>query len=107
MLVSNIRGMGSSQRKALSFSTALKSFLGHLEGTQKSLQTLKSYQTDLLSFESFLQKQKLQRIALTSITPKDLERFAEFLKAKGLKTNTRRRRLLTLRKCLRYLAKRN
>lgn len=85
------------------FPKALKSFMGHLEGTGKALHTIKNYRLDLLSFADFLSRER-PRYALREIPQKDLERFQEHLKKQGLKTNTRRRKVLTVAKFLRYLA---
>lgn len=82
--------------------------MGHLEGTQKALHTIKNYRSDLRSFENFL-KSGLSRspVSLADVTQMDLEKFLGFLKAQGFKTNTRRRKLLTIRKMLRYLTRRD
>lgn len=85
------------------FPKALKSFMGHLEGTGKALHTIKNYRLDLLSFADFLSRER-PKYVLREIPQKDLERFQEHLKKQGLKTNTRRRKVLTVAKFLRYLA---
>ena len=46
-------------------------------------------------------------MALDQITPRDLDRFHDHLVSQGLKTNTRRRKLLTVRRFLSYLVNRN
>lgn len=95
-------------QKSVDFAYALRSFLGYLEGTEKSEHTIKNYRLDLLSFEEFLQKGLgSEPVALSQVSREDLEKFHEYLKAQGLKTNTRRRKLLTVRKLLRYLTQRN
>jgi site-specific recombinase XerD len=90
-------------KKALDFPYALKSFVGYLEGTQKSLHTIKNYKLDVLAFQDFLQKQVRSK-ALDQIDANDLEHYHNHLRSLGLKTNTRRRKLMTLRKFLSYLA---
>lgn len=86
---------------------AIKSFVGYLEGTQKSAHTIKNYRLDLQNFQDYLNKQTAAPVqALDRITEKHLESFHDFLKVEGQKTNTRRRKLLTVRRFLEYLAKR-
>ncbi len=99
-----------SQSKHLKLSTAIRSFLGHLEGTGKSSHTVSNYQTDLRVFQRFLEKYKgssgKEPTELRALSREDLERFHEHLKALGLKTNTRRRKILTVRRLMRYLTQR-
>jgi site-specific recombinase XerD len=89
-----------------SFAAALRSFLGHLEGTAKAKHTVDSYRFDLQNFDQFLHTQKHGAgIAnVRTLTRKDLERFGDWLKLDGQKTNTRRRKLMTVRKFMQYLA---
>lgn len=104
--------MGSCQRKpqkkALNFGYATRSFLGYLEGTSKSLNTIKNYEGDLKNFETFLEKAlgKGHKVLLNKITRSDVEKYHDYLKIEGFKTNTRRRKILTVRRLLRYLTKR-
>lgn len=87
------------------FPYAIKSFMGYLEGTEKSLHTIKNYRFDLLAFQNFLQNELAPKPkALHEITADDLELYHQYLKSQGLKTNTRRRKLMTLRRFLSYLA---
>ncbi len=96
-----------SARKTSDFASALRSFIGYLEGTEKALHTIRNYRSDLLSFEEFLKKGLgSRRVALSKLTQADLERYHGYLKTRGFKTNTRRRKLLTLRRLLRYLSRR-
>jgi site-specific recombinase XerD len=85
---------------------ALKSFVGHLEGTGKAAHTISSYRFDLLSFEEFLRSQKNEKglASVRTLSRKDLERYHDWLKLHGQKTNTRRRKLMTVRKLMQYLA---
>lgn len=100
--------MGKSQRKRKpDFAYVTKSFLGYLEGTEKSLHTIKNYRSDLVTFQKFLEKGLgSQPVAITKLTLHDLERYNDYLKILKLKTNSRRRKLLTIRKLLRYLSQR-
>jgi site-specific recombinase XerD len=94
---------------------ALKSFIGYLEGTGKAAQTIKNYRLDILSFYGFLTRaEKITKasragkgIDIAALGAPDLERYHEHLKGLGHKTNTRRRKLLTAHRFLRYLSKRN
>lgn len=88
------------------FARAFRSFLGHLEGTQKSANTIKSYRLDLLAFERFLQilpGPRAARLTLQAIDESVFTAYAQHLSTQGLRTNTRRRALLTVQKFLRYL----
>lgn len=87
----------------LDFESALRSFTGYLEGSGRSLNTLKNYRWDLLYFKSYLEKEEIRFETLELAT---LDRYASYLKAEGLKTNTRRRRLITLHRFIEYLGKR-
>lgn len=92
------------------FDSALKSFLGHLEGTEKAAHTIQSYRLDLMNFERYLKERggkgvrPAQALDLGRLVPRDLGRYADWLQSQGLKTNTRRRKLLTLHKFLLYLS---
>ncbi len=102
-MVAVSRGQSKHLNKSLKISAAVRSFLGHLEGTGKSSHTVSNYQTDLRVFERFL---VLGGKSLQDVSRDDLERFHDHLKALGLKTNTRRRKLLTVRRLMRYLSQR-
>jgi site-specific recombinase XerD len=97
--------MNSKKKSPLDFPYAIKSFMGYLDGTQKSIHTIKNYKLDLLSFQNFLQEQSKPSHTkrLADIDADDLESYQNHLRAHGLKTNTRRRKLMTLRKFLSYL----
>lgn len=91
----------------VSFGYAIRSFVGYLEGTQKSLHTIKNYRLDLLAFQDFITKEYSDKlIRVDQIDSGDLGRFREYLKEKGLKTNTRRRKILTVAQFMNYLSKR-
>lgn len=97
--------VGKAKIKIATFPYAFKSFVGHLEGTGKALHTISSYRFDLLDFKNFLESEnrKLERFELSQLTRKDLERYQNFLRKNGHKANTRRRRLMTIRKLMSYL----
>ena len=96
-----------SAHAPMDFARGLKSFVGYLEGTGKSLHTIKNYRLDLLAFQDFLENQAKPRTPLHRLTSADFDRFHEHLKALGLKTNTRRRKLLTVRRFCSFLVNRN
>jgi site-specific recombinase XerD len=92
-------------KKKLDFPYAIRSFIGYLEGTEKSLHTIKNYRLDLLAFQDFLQTGLGSKPKpLEQVQADDLELYHQHLKKLGLKTNTRRRKLMTLRRFLSYLA---
>jgi site-specific recombinase XerD len=102
-----MRAVKKSQSK-LEFSKALKSFVGYLEGTQKAAHTIKNYRLDLLAFHAFLEKQSPKKpIRCETLGENDLNAYHEFLRSQGFKTNTRRRKLLTAHRFVRYLSQRN
>jgi site-specific recombinase XerD len=90
--------------KTIDFPAAIKSFVGYLEGTEKSLHTIKNYKLDLQAFQNFLREKYSPAKPLGQIDASDLENYQDHLKSLGLKTNTRRRKLMTLRKFLSFLA---
>ena len=93
------------KQKKLEFPYAIRSFIGYLEGTEKSLHTIKNYRLDLLAFQDFLQNHLAPKPkALDQVEADDLELYHQYLKSLGLKNNTRRRKLMTLRGFLSYLA---
>lgn len=96
-----------SSGKALTFTYAIKSFVGYLEGTLKSAHTIKNYKLDIHSFRDFLLKEHQGHFTrLEEIDVGDVERYRNFLKERGLKINTRRRKLLTVNQFLGFLEKR-
>ncbi len=99
----------SQPRPEMGFAAAAKSFQGHLEGTGKALHTIASYKLDLKRFEEFLSEafpKGMGAGVFNKMTPKTLEYFEKALLARGLKTNSRRRILLTVQKFMRYLGSR-
>lgn len=105
-----MRVVKKSQRpRQTSFASISKSFMGYLVGTQKAAHTITNYRSDLTMFESYLKEQMNTSgpVSVDKLTQRDFEKYAEYLKAKGFKTNTRRRKLLTIRKLFRFLKSRN
>ncbi len=86
--------------------SAMKSFLGFLAGTGKAAHTIRCYTIDLVEFDEYLTTKVRPRFHLSNLEPRHLEGFQAHLKRSGLKTNTRRRKLMTVRKFLTYLKKR-
>jgi len=96
-----------NRRKNVKFSNAMRSFLGHLVGTEKADLTIRSYKSDLNTFDEYLRSGLGSRpVELGQLRIEDLEAYPGWLKARGYKTNTRRRKLLTARRLLTYLKKR-
>ncbi len=95
------------QNKKLTFPQAIRSFVGYLEGSQKSSHTIKNYSLDLMAFQDFINQEYLGKLVQPfDITPDDLTRYRQYLQKKGFKTNTRRRKILTVSQFLGFLAKR-
>lgn len=85
------------------FVKILKSYLGFLQGTGKSSATIGSYAGDLNVFHVFLQEKKKD---FKKIEARDLRSFLTWMESKGFKTNTRRRKLLTVKGMVRYAVSR-
>lgn len=91
-------------RKLLDFAQAVKSYRGFLEGTEKSAQTIAGYMGDLTAFGEYLARgERGAPPAPRTLTLKHLEAYSDHLKAENFKANTRRRKLLTVRRFFRYL----
>lgn len=102
-----MQGMPPSQRKRSNFGYTMQSFLGHLQGTQKSLHTVNNYRTDLMCFAKYAWDLGYSAdFKVTELAKNDLEKYPQYLLSQGLSTNTRRRKVLTLRKWLRYVESR-
>jgi integrase/recombinase XerD len=95
------RNLKPSNRPPVALAAALKSFIGHLEGSGKARHTVDAYRFDLQNFAEFL-----EGTPLSKIVRKDLERYQDWLKLSGEKTNTRRRKIMTVRKFMFYLTAR-
>ena len=97
------------KKRSSAFLPAFKSFVGHLEGTGKAAHTIRNYRLDLEHFQTFLLSTHaaLRTPDLTAVTPAQVDAYHGHLKAQGLRANTRRRKILTIGKFLRYIAGRN
>lgn len=98
------------QPKRLEFARAFKSFMGYLEGTHKAAHTIKNYRLDLLAFQGFLVSRgpgnSASSLRCELLGATDLEQYHQYLKSQQIRTNTRRRKLLTAQRFLRYLSQR-
>ncbi len=93
--------------ETMSFFSALKSFLGYLEGTQKSRHTIESYRLDLQAFHDYLVRHTSKKeITMKDISYLDLNHYQSFLLEQGLRNNTQRRKILTVGRFFRYLFQR-
>lgn len=98
-----------SRNASLDFAAGLKSFLGYLEGTEKAKNTVNSYRLDLLAFQKFLSGRPVserKKRDLFLLEESVFDEFHDYLKMQRLKTNTRRRKLITVQRFFNYLAKR-
>ncbi len=81
----------------------VKGYMGFLTGTGKSTSTISSYRGDLDLFEKFLRERKKDFYRLV---PRDFEAYQYWLEKNGLKTNTRRRKILSAKALVRYAVSR-
>ncbi|MCM0606065.1 MAG: tyrosine-type recombinase/integrase [Xanthomonadaceae bacterium] len=89
------------------FGRAVHSFIGHLQGTSRSQQTIASYKSDLNQLSLYLKKRFPKDYEqLSKLTPAVLGEFMIAMDQAKEKTNTKRRKLLTIQKFLRYLSSR-
>jgi len=96
------------KKNSFNFSYAFRSFLGYLEGTSKAENTISSYKSDIGTFQTFLEQSgKTASSGFRGIGKKDLEIYDNYLKQNSFRTNTRRRKIMTIRKWLTFLVKRN
>jgi len=86
---------------SIGFERAKKTFLGFLQAREKALNTIKNYACDLTELGQFCESKGLdfQKLGL-----KELEAYHEALKSKGLRPNSRRRKIMTAKTFLRYLS---
>ncbi|MBI3556445.1 MAG: tyrosine-type recombinase/integrase [Deltaproteobacteria bacterium] len=86
---------------SIAFERAKKTFLGFLQARGKAVNTVKNYACDLGELGAYVEKRSLdfQRLGLP-----ELEGFHQSLKEKGLRPNSRRRKIMTARTFLRYLS---
>jgi len=104
----SILGMPECQSKRkLTFAYVMKSYTGYLRGTEKAEHTIASYQSDLRLFERFVHE-KLSRnpVMVDDLNLSDLKKYAEYLRSAGFHDNTRRRRILTVKRLFEYLTRR-
>lgn len=92
----------SAQSKP-SYAKLMKGYMGFLTGTGKSLTTISSYRGDLELFERFLKERKRDFYRLSQ---KDFEAYQVWLEKQGLKTNTRRRKILSAKALVKYAVSR-
>jgi integrase/recombinase XerD len=86
-----------------SYSKLVKGYLGFLTGTGKSLSTISSYKGDLSLLEDFLQQRKKD---FYGISRRDFSAYETWLEKQGLKTNTRRRKILSAKALVKYAVSR-
>ncbi|MEW6057844.1 MAG: tyrosine-type recombinase/integrase [Bdellovibrionota bacterium] len=86
---------------SIAFERAKKTFLGFLQARGKAINTIKNYACDLAELGQFCQTRgfDFQKLGLT-----ELEAYHEDLKIRGLRPNSRRRKLMTAKSFLRYLS---
>jgi integrase len=98
---------GSAARAAQSVSPhylkLVKGYMGFLTGTGKSLATISSYRGDLDLFSAFLRERKKDFYRLSA---KDFEAYHYWLEKQGLKTNTRRRKILSAKALVKFAVSR-
>lgn len=93
----------SKERSLPSYAKLLKGYLGFLEGRGKSLSTIQSYRSDLQLFEHFLRQRKKDFYALER---RDFEAYLHWMERQGLKTNTKRRKILSAKALVKYAVSR-
>lgn len=86
---------------AKSFGKAKKTFLGYLQARGKALNTVKNYGFDLATLEAFC---KRNRLKYHNLSQENLDAYHDMLKGAGLRTNSRRRKLVTAKAFIRYLS---
>ena len=100
--------MRTDPKRNIDLAAALKSFSGYLQGSGKAEHTIRNYRWDILHFARYLAPpggpDALRRLKLSNLTPADLEGYDAYLRSRGFKTNTRRRRLITVGRFLSFLA---
>lgn len=86
-----------------SVAALVKGYVGFLVGTGKSSSTISSYKGDLDLFEKFLREKKRDFYRLQ---PRDLETYQVWLEKAGMKTNTRRRKVLSAKALVKFAVSR-
>lgn len=93
-----------AEKKSIpSFGKLSKGFLGFLQGIGKASATVNSYGADLAMLEKFLAARKKD---FYSLNAKDFAAYEVWLEKQGMKTNTRRRKILTAKSLVRYAVSR-
>lgn len=90
-------------KAAPSYTALVKGYMGFLTGTGKSLSTISSYRGDLDLFEKFLRERKRD---FYKLIPRDFDSYQIWLERQGLKTNTRRRKVLSAKALVKYAVSR-
>lgn len=93
----------NKERAKPSFPALVKGYMGFLTGTGKSSSTIASYRGDLSLFEKFLREKKRDFYRLV---PRDFDAYQVWLEKNGLKTNTRRRKVLSAKALVKYAVSR-
>ena len=86
---------------SIAFEKASQSFLVSLRSGGKSHNTIRNYASDLETLGSFLREHKLDYKSLALV---DLDNYHRSLKIKGLKPNSRRRKIVTAKTFLRFMS---
>lgn len=86
---------------SIAFQKLVNGFLEAIERSGSTVNTVRNYRSDLATFGAFLETRGLdfQKLGL-----QELESYHEWLKAKGLKPNSRRRKIMTLKTFLRAVS---
>jgi integrase len=93
----------NKERGKPKYASLVKGYMGFLTGTGKSLSTIASYKGDLDLFEKFLAERKRDFYRLQ---PRDFDGYHYWLEKLGLKTNTRRRKILSAKALVKYAVSR-
>lgn len=86
---------------SIGFDRAQESFLEYLRSQSKALNTIKNYRCDLAELKNFC---STANIDFLSLGVAELESYISFLRKRGLRTNSCRRKLMTARKFIRFLS---
>ncbi len=99
---------GTQKSSKHSFIKSVYQYAGFLKGVEASKNTIASAQYDLQTFTSYLLKNgfNADELSLHDLPPDLVTAYGDHLKAQGLKANTRRRALATLRRFFTYHQKR-
>ena len=93
----------AKERNVPSYSKLVHGYMGFLTGTGKSLSTIACYRGDLGLLEQFLDEKKKD---FYSLSAKDFAAYQAWLEKQGLKTNTRRRKILSAKALVKYAVSR-